>query len=118
MIWDVENRERVYVVDANCDGYERLSEDTSGRQVVFFRSAREALRTQADCEPSMWVINVDLPDMSGADLQSMLRSRGSRTPLALVSDQYSVEDEMAARAAGAEMYFVKSLACEVIAARA
>lgn len=119
MIWDVENHQKkVYIVDANSDGYERLADDASRREVVFFRSAREALRTQADCEPAMWVINLDLPDMSGADLRSMLRSRGSRSPLALVSDQYSVEDEMTARAAGAEMYFAKPLACEVIAASA
>ena len=116
MIWDSTNQKKVYVVDADIDGYETLATYPSHQDVVFFRSGREALRTNPEDGPAMWVINVDLPDMSGADLQSMLQSRGNQSPLALVSNEYSVEDEIAARVAGAEMYFAKPLASEVIAA--
>ena len=116
MIWDVSHRKKVFVVDANCDDYEPLASDFSPQDFVFFRSGREALRSHPEAEPAMWVINLDLPDMRGTDLHAMLRSRGDRTPLALVSNEYSVEDEIAARAAGAEMYFAKPIASEVIAA--
>lgn len=116
MIWDSTNRTKVFVVDADSDGYEPLTDFPSHQDVVFFRSGREALRTSPDDGPAMWVINVDLPDMRGIELRSMLQSRGNQSPLALISNEYSVEDEIAARSAGAEMYFAKPLVSEVIAA--
>lgn len=118
MIRATTHRAKVYVVDANRADYANLA-DTSFRhttQIVFFNSGREALRANPTNGPSLWVVNMDLPDMSGTDLHAMLRSRGNRTPLALVSDEYGVEDEIAARTCGADMYFAKSMIHEALLA--
>ena len=55
------------------------------------------------------LLDLNLPDMSGTDLQELLRARGSKVPVMLVGDQYRVEDEIDARSSGATMYFAKPL---------
>lgn len=107
-------RAKVYVVDARQADYSELLDGMTAQEmdVTFFRSACEALRTNPDDEPEMWVINMSLSDMSGTDLQSMLRARGSSSSMLLVGDTYSVEDEISARTSGASLYFAKPLQSE------
>ena len=109
MIWDPNMRAQVFVVDACQSGYESLVENDRSLNVVFFANAGDALQALKQNAPVMWIVNVRLPDMSGADLQSILRSRGCQSPIALVGDEYQAEDEIAARCAGADMYFAKPL---------
>jgi FixJ family two-component response regulator len=122
MIWEQKVRTTVYVVDPQTDDYVNLVPGNaivgSNTNVVFFRSGQEALRSAAVDKPAMWVINVRLPDMSGTDLQSILKSKGCKAPIALVGDEYSVDDEMTARCAGAEMYFAKPISHQVLTAAA
>jgi FixJ family two-component response regulator len=122
MIWEQKVRTTVYVVDPQTDDYVNLVPGNaivgSNTNVVFFRSGQEALRSAAVDKPAMWVINVRLPDMSGTDLQSILKSKGCKAPIALVGDEYSVDDEMTARCAGAEMYFAKPIPHQVLTAAA
>ena len=118
MIWDTTDRSKVFVVDANTTDYESLIRVSAERntEVVFFHSGKDALRCTPDRGPAVWIVNMDLPDMRGTDLQSLLRSRGNRSPLALVGDEYRPEDELTARCAGAEMYFAKSMVHEAVTA--
>ncbi len=120
MIWDTTDRSKVFVVDANTADYESLVQVSAQRntEVVFFRTGKDALRSTPEHGPAMWIVNMDLPDMRGTDLQSLLRHRGNRSPLALVGDEYRPEDEIVARCAGAEMYFAKSMVHEAVAATA
>ena len=108
--------QRIFVVDANSVTY---PESTMGpwdfRDAKNFANGREALRSNPEESPTMWMINAQLTDMRGADLVAMLRSRGSNNPMTIVSDSYSVEDEMEARQLGT-MYFVKPIEQELLQA--
>ena len=110
MIWDPNLRTHVFVVDPSEADYDSLRQDDStGSRVVFFSSATDALQAADRCTPAMWVVNMRLPDMSGADLRTILRARGCQSPVALVGDEYQIDDEIEARTAGAEMYFAKPI---------
>ncbi len=116
MIWDPNLRPKVFVVDSSPNDYEQWVESSNraGTQVVFFESGRAALQALAAETPAMWIVNLRLSDMSGADLQSMLRTGGCRAPIALVGDEYRPSDEITARCAGADLYFAKPIPYEVL----
>ena len=108
------NRSTICVVDTRPDDYSELlrSAKREGTRIQFLRSARDALRFRPDQAPELWIINLDLPDMSGADLHSMIQSRFPGVPFYLVGDGYRAEDEITARSCGATMYFCKPLQTE------
>ena len=118
MIWDTSDRTKVFVVDSNKADYAALVNTSakSNTEVVFFESGREALKAASTTGPAMWVVNMQLADMQGTELRSLLRRRGNKSPLALVGNEYSVADEIAARSSGCEMYFAKSMIHEAFAA--
>jgi len=111
MISQVKNHSHVFVVDPNLDDYRHLVEAFSGDGVgvTVFPSARAALRHDPQNPPDLWVVNMNLPDIDGADLLSMLHGRYPGVPVYLVSDQYRAEEEIHARCSGAEMYLCKPL---------
>ena len=116
MIWDPTRRAKIYVVDSCPQGYQSL-QSASQRgiaEITFFANGRDALRANTTDSPAMWIVNMHLPDMQGADLQAMLRSQGTRASIALVGDEYTVEDELTARCSGADMYFAKPLETELV----
>jgi DNA-binding response OmpR family regulator len=116
MIWDPAIRSKVYVVDASTEGYETFSRenDLGSAEVAFFTNGRDALRAASEEAPAMWIVNMRLPDMDGTDLQNILRNLGCKAAIAMIGDEYKVEDEMEARCAGADMYFAKPLHRELI----
>lgn len=116
MIWDPSIRTKVYVVDASAEGYETIAQDhdLGSAEVAFFTNGRDALRAASEEAPAMWIVNMRLPDMDGSKFQSILRSSGCKSSIALISDEYKVEDEIEARCAGADMYFAKPLHRDLI----
>lgn len=110
----------ICIVDANRDDYRDLVSEMSqaGYDVITCDSGRAALRHDPSNSPELWVVNMNLPDMSGPDLLSMLRWRYPQTPICLVSDSYEAEDEIAARCSGAELYVCKPVASEWLTAAA
>ena len=111
MIFQPHRRKKLFVVDRRTEDYAEFVHgvEDAETEVIFFTSAREALRTNPDEEPVMWVVNTQLPDMKGTDLQQMLRARGGSSPVILVGDEYDVTDEIEARTSGAALYFAKPL---------
>jgi DNA-binding response OmpR family regulator len=107
---------RIFVVDASPTDYDTAqpAHCNSETELTFFGSGREALRTNPDDSPNMWVINVRLPDMAGTTLHDMLRSRGCKVAVALIGDTYQVEDERAARISGVNVYLAKPLSSEFL----
>ncbi len=71
--------------------------------------ATVASSTLAGRSPLFFIVNVDLPDMSGFDLREKLTERWSRTPGYLISDSYDPQDEVKARCSGDTLYFCKHL---------
>lgn len=109
-------RNQVHIVDAFPSDYDGLVRDFGDVDLVFFSTGREALRSNPELAPVMWVVNTRLPDMNGVDLQAMLRARGCSSPIALIGDEYRIEDELNARSAGAALFFVKPLLGETLLA--
>jgi DNA-binding response OmpR family regulator len=118
MIARATNQPQVFVVDANEDDYRELVSDMNqdGYRLEVCTSGRAALRRDPANPPELWVVNMNLPDMSGPDLLSMLRWRYPGVPICLVSDDYRAEDEISARCSGAELYVCKPVASEWLTA--
>lgn len=111
MTRNANGRAKVFVVDALRGDYDTLAATLAGRDVelVCFGSGRDALRSNPESTVSMWLINTQLPDMCGTELHDMLRDRGCRAPIALVGDEYHIEDEQRARSVGANLFLAKPL---------
>ncbi len=107
---------RVYVVDAQSSDYAEMEQSCTrtGLNVTYFRSGRDALRSNPDESPELWLVNMELPDMPGCTLHDMLRTRGCRVPIALIGDVYREEDERNARIAGASVYLAKPLVSRLV----
>lgn len=120
MVSAAKNTTRVFVVDASPADYADILRDAAkgDYELQLFSSGRAALRRDPALGPEMWVVNMRLPDMAGADLLSMLRWRYPGVPVVLVSDKYSQQDEISARCSGAEMYLSKPLRGEWLVSNA
>ena len=118
MICQPHRRKQFFVVDQRTEDYVdfRHGVEDAETEVVFFRSACEALRTNPDKEPVMWIVNMQLPDMKGTDLQQMLRARGGASAVVLIGDDYEVTDEIEARSSGAALYFTKPMHTDMLLA--
>jgi DNA-binding response OmpR family regulator len=101
----------VYVVDSHPQDYAELRRQLAENelQLQIFSTGRDALRTDAAQPPNLWVINLRLPDMHGADLRAMLRWSSLRAPVVLVSDGYDRNAEIVAGANGPDMFLCKPL---------
>jgi FixJ family two-component response regulator len=108
----------IHVVDKNRHDYDEVAKDSRLAEggLRFFSTGREALRTNPEEEPALWVVNQDLPDMQGTDLLEMLRVRGGIAPIILVGDVYDPALEIEARVAGASLFFTKPLIAEWLVA--
>lgn len=107
-----QNRQRtVFAVDPHPEHYAKLtaSMESEGLHLEVFKNGRAALRRTASPAPELWLVNMRLDDISGPDLLAMLRWLNPGVPVYLVSDDYSEQDEVEARCAGAELYLCKPL---------
>ena len=77
--------------------------------VFFLASGREALRRNEVCTTDLWIINVELADMSGFDLVEMLETRTDKANVFTVADGYRIEDEIKALSLGISQYLCKPL---------
>lgn len=116
MICRPQNRVEIHVVDPKPNDYTAMARGTDAQNTnfVFFRTGRDALRNAPANEPVMWVVNMQLPDMIGTDLQALLRQRGCKSPIVMVGDEYRSEDEVSARTSGAALYFAKPIRSEML----
>jgi len=106
MIAPARPKPLVYVVDVDRSGYAFADDPRSGVTTRFFDGAAAALRCRADTPPALWLINQELPEMSGTDLLELL-GRRSRCPVGIVTRDYDPQAEIAARTAGATFYLAK-----------
>jgi DNA-binding response OmpR family regulator len=97
------------VVDASIEDYEALLNDEAFQDLAHrhFTTGEAALRGVDLSQSSLWMVNMRLPDMEGVGLLGLVRNRTRRCPVFLISDGYSLAEEIAARAAGASAYLCK-----------
>jgi DNA-binding response OmpR family regulator len=99
----------VIVVDASLNDYKVLAADNclGGLNWRHFPTGELALRGVDVSMASLWLVNLRLPDMNGAGFLALLRHRSRHCPVFLISNEYSLSDEVAARVAGASAYLWK-----------
>jgi DNA-binding response OmpR family regulator len=97
------------VVDPAPDDYAPLFFDERLQELPCRRlaSGEAALRQLDASRATLWMVNMRLPDMTGVSFLALLRQRVRRCPVFLISDEHSLEDELAARSAGASAYLCK-----------
>ena len=97
------------VVDANRDEYRKLAIALylDKGHIRLFATGSDALRAIGHYPSALWIVNIRLPDMSGVAFLKLIRHRWRRCRIILVGDDYSAEDELTARSAGATAYVCK-----------
>ena len=99
----------VVIADKTLEDYGPLVVELSERgvRVGLFSTSEQALRAANGNAATLWILNVKLPDMTGGALLKLVRRRLPRATVFLVGDEYSADDELAARTAGATAYLCK-----------
>jgi DNA-binding response OmpR family regulator len=77
----------------------------------------EALALAEERRPSLIVLDVVMPDLSGVTVTARLRARGIEAPICMLSARDEVKDRVAGLEAGADDYVVKPFALEELIAR-
>jgi DNA-binding response OmpR family regulator len=101
--------DELIVIDANSNDYDRLVDELGlvDMRINLFSNGEEALRATSAGASTVWIVNIRLPDMSGISFLALVRRRTRQCSVFLVGDDYSAEDELAARLAGATAYLCK-----------
>ncbi len=99
----------IVVVDEHPGDYAELIDQLhdTGFRFRLVATGREALRLLPRNSAALWLVNVQLPDMSGFELFQSLHNRSEKTTVFLIGDRYAIEDELRSRAAGAALYACK-----------
>ncbi len=102
---------KIVIVDPNpCDYLSPGGQDAQGDlELHLLPTGARALRFAQHVEGAVWWINTRLPDMSGLELYRLLRRRLSGSPVTMVSDDYSVADELQVMSLGTAAYVSKPL---------
>ena len=79
----------------------------AGLTVELFKSAEEYLKKSKSYLPNCTVLDVQLPDISGLDLQSRLAKAKRKTPLVFLTAQNDVRTSVRAMKAGAIDFLTK-----------
>jgi len=111
----------LYIVDRAPADYRHLREKIDNRlwQVGLFSEAGAAIRharqlAAGRIRGEVWLVNSQLPEMSGADLIRMLCELRRPAVLAIVADRYDGREEIAAYQAGAAKYMCKPVSRELL----
>jgi two-component system response regulator MprA len=88
-----------------------------GYAVGLAADGREALHRVDDQRPDALVLDVMMPRLDGLEVCRIMRSRGDRTPILVLTARDSVSDRVAGLDAGADDYLVKPFALDELLAR-
>jgi FixJ family two-component response regulator len=101
----------VFVVDDNASIRKALERpiQASGYEVRTFCSAQEFLEQAFPTSPACLVLDVEMPGLSGLDLQAELRSRDIQTPIVFVTAHQDVPASVKAMKGGAFDFLTKPI---------
>lgn len=85
--------------------------------VTLCRTLAESRRVLEELEPSLLILDVNLPDGSGLALLRQIRQAGSHTPVILLTANDLELDEVAGLEAGADDYITKPFSLAILRAR-
>jgi FixJ family two-component response regulator len=100
---------RVHVVDDDASSRKAMGRllEACGYPVTLYDSARAFLQTPALDEAGCLLLDVNMPEMSGLQLQENLRQLGSPLPVIFLTGQGDVPMSVRAVKAGAEDFLLK-----------
>ncbi|PHY02158.1 MAG: hypothetical protein CK530_07420 [Planctomycetaceae bacterium] len=137
---DETSLREVVIVDPACDRYADFVQAAQASQIGlhFCSDGRAAVRMSRRFRADIWLVNSDLPDMSGFDLLDLLSmhvsqgavdpmrsgtrvsldqvGRGMQSGIFIVSDAYRLFEEQQALASGIAGYLVHPINLDVIRA--
>jgi FixJ family two-component response regulator len=101
----------VFVVDKDASAQRATARvlRAAGFPVEAFESAEEFLTRLATDDPGCAVLEVDLPDLGGLDLQSELAGRPGEVPVVFVTGRGDIPTAVRAMKAGAVDFLVKPI---------
>ena len=89
----------------------------AGHEVVAVSDGDEALDQITRQEPELIVLDVMMPRVDGLTVCRLLRERGYRTPILVLTARHEVSDRVAGLDAGADDYLAKPFALDELLAR-
>jgi two-component system response regulator MprA len=110
---------RILVVDDDPslrDALERALR-LAGHGVSFAADGLEALREVGTTEHDLVVLDLGLPLLDGVDVCRMMRERGDRTPVLMLTARDAIRDRVIGLDVGADDYLVKPFALDELLAR-
>jgi len=87
-----------------------------GHDVLPVAGGEDAL-ARLDTSPDLVVLDLGLPDIDGLQVCKLIRNRGDRTPILILTARDAVTDRVAGLDAGADDYLVKPFALDELLAR-
>ena len=88
-----------------------------GYEVVTVNDGAAALEAVQEIEPDAILLDVMMPFVDGISVCRMLRERGDRTPVLMLTARHDVSDRVAGLDAGADDYVTKPFELEELLAR-
>jgi FixJ family two-component response regulator len=106
----------VVVVDDDISVRESLELliQNEGWQAVLFESAEEFLARMSSVIPSCLILDINLPDLSGLDIQQRIRDDKSSTPIIFITGYGDIPTSVRAMKAGAAEFLTKPLNDELL----
>jgi DNA-binding response OmpR family regulator len=89
----------------------------AGYEVQIAPDARTAERLAAECQFDILIVDLGLPDRDGISLILLLRERGLRAPVLILSARRSVDDRVRGLEQGGDDYLTKPFALAELLAR-
>ncbi len=110
------NNLRIAVVDDDVAVRQALMRllETSSCEVQTFKSARELLGSLATAIPECMIVDLQMPQMSGLDLQRHLAHQGIHIPTIVITAHDDPGNREKCIAAGAAAYLLKPLRKSVL----
>jgi two-component system response regulator MprA len=110
---------RVLVVEDDANVRQTLDSALrfAGHEVVTVDDGDEALDEITTREPDLVVLDVMMPRVDGLTVCRLLRERGYRTPVLVLTARHEVSDRVAGLDAGADDYLAKPFALDELLAR-
>lgn len=106
----------VFVVDDDSSVRRSLARllKSAGHEVAVFASAQEFLQHEGDYGPGCLVLDLQLPGLSGLDLQAELAAAGRAIPIVFITGHGDIPSSVRAMKAGAVDFLPKPVQAKVL----